>query len=91
MSWHPMSDNSFPWKHKDVIIAAFDKDNPSIVQVFRCKCAEHGAYFAKDGGMTSIHEDGWIPFAFRDDDTPVRDDAKYPPLLTDYLTEAANG
>lgn len=84
--WRPMSDNAFPWPHQDVLIAAFHEDEPAIVDVFRCRCAEHGAYFIKGGGMLSIIEEGWIPFAFRDDDTPGRDDAALPPMWTDYLT-----
>jgi len=85
--WRPMSENSFPWPHKDVLILAFDKDNETLIDIFRCRCAEHGAYFPKDGGMLSIIECGWIPFAFCDDDIPERDDAKYPPMRSDYLTQ----
>ncbi len=88
MTWRPMTDNSFPWSHKDVILVAFDKDNHNTVQVFRCTCAEHGAYFEKDAGMLSIIEQGWIPFAWQDDNTPTRDDEKFPPMWTDYLTKA---
>lgn len=89
--WRPMTDNPFPWEHTDVIVAAFYKpDLPKfLTQVFRCKCAEHGAYFSKDTSFVSLNEEGWIPFAWRIDDVPARDDAKLPPMWTDYLTEAA--
>lgn len=86
MNWKPMSDNSFPWPYKDVIIAAFDKDNQSTIELFQCKCAEHGAYFPKNTTMLSIIEQGFIPFAFREDDVPTRDDKLFPPLWSDYLT-----
>lgn len=85
--WQPMSANPFPWKHADVILACYDQDNRATVVVFRCTCAEHGAYFVKGGGMLSVIEKGWIPFAWREDDTPTPDDKKFPPMLTDYLTE----
>ena len=74
-----------------MIILAFDKDEPNVIQVFRCVCAEHGAYFPKDGGMLSIIEQGWVPFAFCDDDTPSRDDVKFPPMFEDYLTAQIDG
>lgn len=83
--WHQMTKNQFPWEHNNVILACFDKDDPNIIEIFRCTCAEHGAYFDKNGGMLSIHEEGWIPFAFRDDDIPNRDDKLFPPLTSDYL------
>jgi hypothetical protein len=85
--WKPMSANPFPWDHEDVIVMAFARDEPSVVEIFRCTCAEHGAYFPKDGGLLSIIEQGWVPYAWRDDDAPPRDDARYPPMWTDYLTE----
>jgi hypothetical protein len=84
--WKPMNANPFPWEHTDVVLAAYDKDNPNIIDLFRCTCAEHGAYFSKSSNMLSIIEEGWIPFAWREDDTPSRDDEKFPPMLTDYLT-----
>ena len=84
--WRPMTDNSFPWDHSDVIVVAFAKDDPSEIDVFRCKCAEHGAFFSKTSQFLSINEEGWIPFAWCPDDTPDRDDAKFPPIWTDYLT-----
>lgn len=86
MSWMPMTANEFPWPHKDVIIVAYHKDSESDIDVFRCTCAEHGAYFLKDGGMLSLNERGWIPFAFRADDTPDHSNPAFPPMLTDYLT-----
>lgn len=85
--WKLMSDNSFPWPHKDVIIVAFAKDAPQEIEIFRCRCGEHGAYFPKHTAMISLIETGWIPFAFRDDDAPARDDEAFPPMWTDYLTE----
>lgn len=87
MRWKPMSENPYPWDHKDVLIVAFDKDAPETRETFRCTCAEHGAYFPKDGFMLSLIEQGWIPFAWCDDDTPERDDVKFPPMMYDYLTE----
>lgn len=86
--WRPMSENAFPWAHKDVILVAFDENDPDAIEIFRARCAEHGAYFQKNGGMLSLHEEGWIPFAWRPDDAPPRDNEKFPPLLTDYLTDA---
>ncbi len=87
--WKPMSANPFPWEHTDVMVAAFDKNMPSDVQVFRCVVAEHGAHFPLPrGGMISLNEGGWVPFAWRDDDTPARDDAALPPMWKDYLTGA---
>jgi hypothetical protein len=83
-----MSDNPFPWVHKDVILAVFDKDRPNDVRTIRAHCAEHGAYFFREGGVISVVEEGWVPFAWRIDDVPPRDDAKYPPMWTDYLTLA---
>jgi len=82
-----MSANPFPWDHKDVVVAAFDKDDPADIQLFRCHVAEHGAHFDLPlGRFLSINEQGWIPFAWRDDDTPARDDIALPPMWTDYLT-----
>ena len=85
--WKPMGANPFPWEHENVIIAAFAKDDPKVIEIFRCTCAEHGAYFSKNTEFLSIIEEGWIPFAWRPDDVPARDDAAYPPMWTDYLTE----
>lgn len=87
MTWKPMSDNQFPWPHKRVIIAAFNKDCPTEIELIRCHCAEHGAYFPENTTMLSIIEQGWIPYAFKDDDTPARNDETFPPMWTDYLTE----
>ena len=87
-AWHSMTEHVFPWEYKDLFVAAFYKDEPNEVAVMRCICAEHGALFPKDDGMLSIIEHGWIPFAWREDDTPARDEKKFPPLWTDYLTAA---
>lgn len=87
--WRPMADNPFPWKHRDVILAVFDQEKPEEVEILRAVCAEHGAYFIKDAGCISVNERGLIPFAWRPDDFPARDDEKFPPMWTDYLTEAA--
>ena len=86
MNWRPMTEHAFPWDHEDLIIAAFASDDDSSVEVFRCVCAEHGALFPKGGGMLSIIELGWVPFAFCVGDVPERDDVAFPPLRTDYLT-----
>lgn len=89
MNWKPMSENPFPWKYEHVIVAVFQQDTPDDIFLLRCVVAEHGAHFEKPrGGFLSIHECGWIPFAWCEDDTPGRDYVKYPPIWTDYLTEA---
>ena len=85
--WRPMTEHVFPWEHRDLIIAVFDAKS-NEVDILLCICAEHGALFRVDGGMLSIHEEGWIPFAWRIADMPQRDDNKFPPLWTDYLTTA---
>jgi len=87
MTWKPMTDNPFPWSHEYVIIVAFAKDDPSEIEIFRCQCAEHGAYFSRNSTFLSIIEQGWIPFAFCDDDSPARNDEIFPPMWSDYLTE----
>ena len=84
-SWRPMREHSFPWPHRNVILAVFDKDDQGNVELFRCICAEHGAYFRRDGGMLSVHEEGWIPFAWQIDELP-KQDGVFSPLWTDYLT-----
>jgi hypothetical protein len=81
-----MTEHIFPWQHRDLMVAAFYHEEPETLDVFRCICAEHGALFMRAGGMLSIHEEGWRPFAWKVDDTPNRDDSKWPPLLHDYLT-----
>ncbi len=82
--WRPMTEHVFPWPHRDMIVMAFDVKSEGP-EIFRCVCAEHGAIFPKRGGMLSLHEEGWVPFAWRVDDAPERDDDKWPPLWTDYL------
>lgn len=84
--WRPIPERAAPWPHDKIIVAAFSKDDPNATDVFRVRVGEHGALFPY-GQMLSLHEDGWIPFAWRIDDTPERDDARLPPLWTDYLTE----
>ncbi len=88
-TWQPMSANPFPWNHKDIIVAAFNEDDPDevIVDIFRCRCGEHGAYFPKERGMLSLNEQGWIPFAWKPDDTPQRDDVLYRQLCTSHSRE----
>lgn len=92
--WRPMSEHVFPWSHRCVLVMAFGKDddpaNSDGLEILRCRVAEHGAMFQVNGGMLSIHEEGWIPFAWRLDDCPARDDAKWPPLWSDYLTDPDN-
>ena len=85
--WRPMTEHVFPWDHRDIIVAVFASDDVHKIDLLRCHCAEHGALFDIHSGMLSIHEEGFIPFAWRIDDTPERDDNKFPPLLTDYLTK----
>lgn len=86
MTRQPMTAHNFPWPHRSILVAVFDKDNPDEVYVLRCQCAEHGALFTNDGDMLSIHEHRVIPFAWKVDDVPTRDDSKWPPLWWDYLT-----
>lgn len=84
--WRPMSEHQFPWPHRDLIVLAFAYNDSNERDVFRCKCAEHGALFIKSSGFLSIIEEGYIPYAWKLDDTPERDDEKLPPMWTDYLT-----
>ena len=86
-SWLPMTANAFPYPMRDVLVAAFDSANEKRVLVFRCRCAEHGAYFEKEGGTLSLVEDDWVPFALRADDLPERDDPRFPPMRKDYVGE----
>jgi hypothetical protein len=86
--WLPMSANAFPYPMKDVLVAAFEMGNEDRIEVFRCHVAEHGVLIPPTGEMTSIIEDGWVPFALRVDDTPKRDDARFPPVWSDYITMA---
>jgi hypothetical protein len=86
-AWQTMTTHVFPWDCKDMLVAVFARDGGDTA-VLRCHCAEHGALFEKGGGMMSIHEEGLVPYAWREDDTPEPDAIKFPPLWTDYLTEA---
>lgn len=83
--WRPMTEHAFPWPHTRLIVVAFHRDDLSV-DVLRVRVGEHGAFFPENS-MLSIHEDGWVPFSWCEDDCPSRDDAKWPPLWTDYLTE----
>lgn len=85
--WHPMTER--PHDHRTVIVAAFAADDIHEVDVFRCRCGEHGAYFPRDSGMMSINENGWTPFAWRPDDVPSPGDEAFPPMREDYLTRAS--
>ncbi len=87
MTWRPMTEHVFPWPDREVIVVAFLKDEPETIDCFRCNSGEHGALFPKDRAFMSLIEDGWIPFAWRVDDIPSRDDKAWPPMWTDYLTE----
>ena len=84
--WRSMTEHQFPWDHGEVIVLAFAKDEPETVDTFRCTVGEHGAFFFRDGGMLSLHEQGWVPYAWKVDDCPSRDDSKFPPMWHDYLT-----
>lgn len=33
--WRRMSDNPFPWRHKDVILSVFARDDPTVTELFR--------------------------------------------------------
>jgi len=73
------------------MVAVFDKTNPQR----RLRCSAVSALsmahiFLRDGGMLSLIEQGWIPYAWREDDLPSRDDEKFPPLWTDYLTKPSH-
>jgi hypothetical protein len=87
--WRPMSEHVFPWPHKNLIVTAFDEDDEGVIDVFCVHVAEHGALFMNDRSILSLREVGLIPFAWRIDDTPERNDALFPPLWDDYLTRAA--
>lgn len=82
-----MSEHKFPWRYEHIIIVTFAKDEPAEIEIFRCHVGEHGALFPEGTTFLSVIEQGWIPFAWCEDDSPVRDDKKYPPMWTDYLTE----
>lgn len=69
-----------------LLIAAFDQEHPGTVQTFRARGGEHGALF-EHGSMLSLNEQGWVPYAWCPDDTPMPDDEKWPPMWSDYLTE----
>jgi hypothetical protein len=81
-----MTEHRHPWVSRYVIVAAFAKDDREDIEVFRCRVGEYGALF-DDSSLLSLHEYGWIPFAWRPDDVPKQDDEKWPPMWTDYLTE----
>jgi len=82
-----MTEHCFPWEHKNIIVAAFAKDDEREIEIFRCHVGEHGALFPANTTFLSLHERGWIPYAWKVDDAPERDDTKFPPLWTDYLTQ----
>lgn len=87
MDWRPMTEHKFPWEHVKLVVAVYDKNNPGEKDLLRVLVAEHGAMFPESGGMLSIHENGWVPYAWKLDDTPEPDSKLWPPLLHDYLTE----
>jgi hypothetical protein len=88
MAWRPMSDHKFPWEYHDVMVAAYQRgDAVEIVYVLRCTVGEHGAFFEKGTAFLSIHESGWVPFAWRIDDVPSPNATKWPPMANDYLTQ----
>lgn len=84
--WRPMTEHVFPWPEKALLVAAFPRDGEPLVDVYRVSVGEHGALFDTPPNFLSLHERGWVPFAWRIDDTPERDDDKWPPLWADYLT-----
>lgn len=88
--WKPMTENGFPYPHRRVLIAAFYEIEPEVIEIFRCRTIEHGAYIQTNSTMVSLNEEGWIPFAFREDDIPPRNDEILPPMWKDYLTEASD-
>lgn len=83
--WKKMSEHVFPWPHEFVLLAVFDKDDPEVLAVRRVHVAEHGAFFTRDGSWLTILEQGWVPYAWKVDDTPGRDDSEWPPLRRDYI------
>lgn len=85
MDWHPMSEHVFPWDNYALLVKVFDRSSGQV-DILQCTCGEHGALFDKLGTPLSIHEENWVPFAWCVDDSPKRDDDKYPPLWFNYLT-----
>lgn len=85
--WRPMSGHVFPWEHRHLIVMAFAADEPTEIEIFRCRCAEHGALFPENTSMLTIIEQGWVPYAWCVDESPARDDEKFPPMWRDYLID----
>jgi hypothetical protein len=79
MKWRPMTEYVSPCPHKDLIVVAFYRDYPSHEDVFRIHVGEHGPVFRSDPTI-NLYDMGWVPFAWRVDDTPERNDPSFPPL-----------
>jgi hypothetical protein len=87
MDWRPMSEHKFPWEHHHVILMTFAYDQPSEIAIMRCRVGEHGAFFPVNTTFLTVLEQGWVPYAWCLDDSPARDDDKFPPLYIDYLKD----
>lgn len=85
--WRPFTEHVFPWDHEHLIVMAFAHDDPTEVEIFRCRVAEHGALFPENTSFLTILEQGWVPYAWRRDDSPPRDDERFPPMWSDYLRD----
>lgn len=86
-SWRPFTEHAPPWKHKHLIVMVFAHDEPTEVEIFRCRVGERGGLFPENTTMHTILEHGWVPYAWKIDDSPSRDDDKFPPLWADYLCD----
>lgn len=88
MNWKPIP---IGYYDRDVlngkVVLCYDQDDPQTVEAFAVRGTEHGAIFTPSGGLLSLREGGWVPFAWADINVIKRDDEKFPPALTDYLTE----
>lgn len=84
--WRPMSEHIFPWRHERMIVVAVSSLPLAATEIYRVRCGEHGALFADDMTLSLI-EMGWLPYAWRPDDTPALDTEGFEPLREDYLTK----
>jgi hypothetical protein len=84
--WRTFDEHIFPWDRSDLVVVAFAEKEPTAIDIFCVHVGEHGALFTR-GSMLSLNEQGWIPFAWREDDLPARNDTTFPPMWKDYLTE----
>ena len=65
--WRPISEHMFPWEPARLTVAAYAQDDPDIVEVFVCTCADHGFYYPDSETIPlALDEQGWVPFAWTD-------------------------